>query len=241
MDFKAPHFAPLGWNLQQLVTIWVGSVEFSSVLASGPESSACCQAERYSTALPAYLMLNGGVLTIIGEKVSLEQDLTASLNKAHVTAVLWPAHVVNQAAAGPTREYLQYQCQCWETEQLIAASNQPNFAPVSSPRVLDQELVNAPVPPLSFPGVPLLCQLAPPSQLMSAATGELPLFNSILYYNYSKFGFAYLIMLGLAEQVLPHIELRHPWATSANYVMRMAPVIYWALQARPFSFDQMLP
>ncbi|KAJ9052605.1 hypothetical protein DSO57_1032564 [Entomophthora muscae] len=43
--------------------------------------------------------------------------------------------------------------------------------------VLDQEV--APEPLLSFPGVPLLSQLAPSSQPMSAATGELPLVSSI--------------------------------------------------------------
>ncbi|KAJ9067155.1 hypothetical protein DSO57_1002638 [Entomophthora muscae] len=49
---------------------------------------------------------------------------------------------------------------CWKTEQLLAASDQPTLALVSSPRVLDQEITPAPEPILSFPGAPLLCQLA---------------------------------------------------------------------------------
>ncbi|KAJ9054952.1 hypothetical protein DSO57_1009110 [Entomophthora muscae] len=69
---------------------------------------------------------------------------------------------------------------------------------------------------------------------MSAATGELPLIPSASLYDYSKLGFAYLTMLGLTEQVIPHMGVWRPWATAANYVMQMAPVIYWAFQARPF-------
>ncbi|KAJ9064089.1 hypothetical protein DSO57_1034031 [Entomophthora muscae] len=69
---------------------------------------------------------------------------------------------------------------------------------------------------------------------MSAATGELPLIPSASSYDYSKLGFAYLTMLGLTEQVIPHMGVWRPWATAANYVMWMAPVIYWAFQAQPF-------
>ncbi|KAJ9090646.1 hypothetical protein DSO57_1000494 [Entomophthora muscae] len=132
------------------------------------------------------------------------------------------------------REYLQYQCQLWETEQLLAASNQPPPAFIPSPRVLDQEIIPASTLCPSFPGVPLLQQLAQPSLTMSAATGELPLIPSASSYDYSKLGFAYLIILGLTEQVITHMGVWHPWATAANYVMQMAPVIYWAFQAQPF-------
>ncbi|KAJ9070604.1 hypothetical protein DSO57_1006019 [Entomophthora muscae] len=69
---------------------------------------------------------------------------------------------------------------------------------------------------------------------MSATTGVLSLVNSILSYNYNKLGFVYLTMLELAEQVVPHMRVWRPWATAANYVMRMAPIIYWAFQAQPF-------
>ncbi|KAJ9048231.1 hypothetical protein DSO57_1037112, partial [Entomophthora muscae] len=47
-------------------------------------------------------------------------------------------------------------------------------------------------------------------------------------------GFAYLAMLGLTEQVIPHMGVWRPLATAANYVMRMSPVIYWVFQAQPF-------
>ncbi|KAJ9054500.1 hypothetical protein DSO57_1013799 [Entomophthora muscae] len=115
----------------------------------------------------------------------------------------------------------------------------PAFTP--SPRVLDQEIIPAPEPHLSFPGVPLLCQLAQTSQTMSAATGELPLVLSASSYDYSKLRFAYLTMLGLTEQVIPHMGVWHPWATTANHVMCMAPIIYWAFQTRPFPLTESSP
>ncbi|KAJ9051740.1 hypothetical protein DSO57_1002004 [Entomophthora muscae] len=139
------------------------------------------------------------------------------------------------------REYLQYQRQRWETEQLLAASNQPPPALTPSPRVLDQELIPAPAPRPSFPGVPLLQQLAQPSLTMSATTGELSLIPSASLYDYSKLGFAYLTMLELTDQVIPHMGVWRPWATAANYVMRMAPVIYWAFQAQPFPLNKGSP
>ncbi|KAJ9087782.1 hypothetical protein DSO57_1029758 [Entomophthora muscae] len=113
-------------------------------------------------------------------------------------------------------------------EQLLAAPNQPPPAFTPSPRVLDQEIIPAPAPHLSFPGVLLPHQLAQPSPTMSAATGELPLVPSVSSYDYSKLGFAYLTMLGLTEKVIPHMRVWRTWATAANYVMWMAPVIYWA-------------
>ncbi|KAJ9065234.1 hypothetical protein DSO57_1021690 [Entomophthora muscae] len=76
---------------------------------------------------------------------------------------------------------------------------------------------------------------------MSAVTGELSLVTTIPFYDYSKLGFAYLTMLGLAEQVTPHMRVWRPWATAANYVMRMAPIIYWNFQARPFPLIESSP
>ncbi|KAJ9063416.1 hypothetical protein DSO57_1000010 [Entomophthora muscae] len=60
-------------------------------------------------------------------------------------------------------------------------------------------------------------------------------------YNYSKLGFAYLLMLGPDEQVIPYMEVWRPWATAANYVMWMAPVIYWAFHDQPFSLTEGSP
>ncbi|KAJ9082230.1 hypothetical protein DSO57_1006337 [Entomophthora muscae] len=139
------------------------------------------------------------------------------------------------------KEYLQNQCQCWETEQLLAAPSQPLPAFTPSPRVLDQEIVPAPAPRLSLPGVPQLCQLAQSSLTMSAATGELPLVLSASSYDYRKLGFAYLIILGLTEKVIPHMRVWCSWATAANYEMWMALIIYWAFQAQPFSSTEGSP
>ncbi|KAJ9081054.1 hypothetical protein DSO57_1018675 [Entomophthora muscae] len=110
---------------------------------------------------------------------------------------------IDHFTASVGREYLQYQHQRWETEQLLAASNQPLPAFTPSPRVLDQEIIPSPSTHLSFPGAPLLQQLAQSSPTMSAATGELPLIPSASSYDYSKLWFAYLTMLGLTEQVIP--------------------------------------
>ncbi|KAJ9059203.1 hypothetical protein DSO57_1005125 [Entomophthora muscae] len=85
-----------------------------------------------------------------------------------------PAIIHHLGSLIPSREYLQYQCQLWETEQLLAASNQPLSTFTPSPRVLDQEIIPAPALRPSFPGAPLLQQLAQPNLTMSAATGELP-------------------------------------------------------------------
>ncbi|KAJ9077074.1 hypothetical protein DSO57_1020193 [Entomophthora muscae] len=76
---------------------------------------------------------------------------------------------------------------------------------------------------------------------MSAATGELHLVPSASSYDYSKLGFAYLTMLGLTEQMISHMRVWRPWATSTNYVMLMAPVIYGAFQAQPFPLTKGSP
>ncbi|KAJ9058844.1 hypothetical protein DSO57_1008062 [Entomophthora muscae] len=69
----------------------------------------------------------------------------------------------------------------------------------------------------------------------------LTLVHPILSYDYSKLGVAYLAMLGLAEQVIPHRGVWGPWSTTANYVMRMAPIIYWAFPAWPFPLTEGSP
>ncbi|KAJ9071027.1 hypothetical protein DSO57_1001275 [Entomophthora muscae] len=119
----------------------------------------------------------------------------------------------------------------WKTEHFLATSNQPTSAFISSSRVLDQEIIPAPALLLPLSGVSLLHQLALSSLIMSAAKGKLSLVSSVSSYDFSKLGFAYLIILGLSEQLISHIEVWRPWATAANYVMKMTPVICWAFQA----------
>ncbi|KAJ9077594.1 hypothetical protein DSO57_1015218 [Entomophthora muscae] len=65
--------------------------------------------------------------------------------------------------------------------------------------------------------------------------------TNIPSYDYRKIGFTYFAILGLAEQVIPHMGVWRPWATAANYAMRMVPVIYWAFQARPFPSTKVSP
>ncbi|KAJ9065907.1 hypothetical protein DSO57_1014742 [Entomophthora muscae] len=52
---------------------------------------------------------------------------------------------------------------------------------------------------------------------MSAATEGLPLVPFTSSYDYRKLGFAYSTMLGLTEQVMPHMGVWRPWAIAANY------------------------
>ncbi|KAJ9048594.1 hypothetical protein DSO57_1033441 [Entomophthora muscae] len=42
-------------------------------------------------------------------------------------------------------------------------------------------------------------------------------------------------MLGLANQVVPHYGSWHPWTTAVNYLIRIAPIVYMAFQARSAS------
>ncbi|KAJ9090157.1 hypothetical protein DSO57_1005327 [Entomophthora muscae] len=40
-------------------------------------------------------------------------------------------------------------------------------------------------------------------------------------------------ILGLANQVVPHTESCHPWATEVNYLVRITLIVYMAFQAWP--------
>ncbi|KAJ9088667.1 hypothetical protein DSO57_1020854 [Entomophthora muscae] len=51
----------------------------------------------------------------------------------------------------------------------------------------------------------------------------------------SKLGFVYITVLGLANQVVPHTGSWHSWATSANYLVMIAFIVYMVFQARPAS------
>ncbi|KAJ9068043.1 hypothetical protein DSO57_1032683, partial [Entomophthora muscae] len=48
-------------------------------------------------------------------------------------------------------------------------------------------------------------------------------------------------MMGLSKQVITHMGVCCPWATAANYVMQMAPIIYWEFQAQPFPLTEGSP
>ncbi|KAJ9054333.1 hypothetical protein DSO57_1015717 [Entomophthora muscae] len=53
--------------------------------------------------------------------------------------------------------------------------------------------------------------------------------------DFSKLGFVYITVLGLANQVVPHTRSWHPLATAVNYLIRIAPIVYIAFQAWPAS------
>ncbi|KAJ9054199.1 hypothetical protein DSO57_1017162 [Entomophthora muscae] len=53
--------------------------------------------------------------------------------------------------------------------------------------------------------------------------------------DFSKLGFVYITVLGLANQAVPHTGSWRPLATALNYLVQIAPIVYMAFQARPAS------
>ncbi|KAJ9082231.1 hypothetical protein DSO57_1006338 [Entomophthora muscae] len=53
--------------------------------------------------------------------------------------------------------------------------------------------------------------------------------------DFSKLGFVYITVLGLANQVVPHTGSWRPLATALNYLVCIAPIVYMAFQAQPAS------
>ncbi|KAJ9068859.1 hypothetical protein DSO57_1024400 [Entomophthora muscae] len=53
--------------------------------------------------------------------------------------------------------------------------------------------------------------------------------------DFSKLGFGYITVLGLANQVMPHTGSWHPLATALNYMVCIVPIVYMAFQDRPAS------
>ncbi|KAJ9085591.1 hypothetical protein DSO57_1012389 [Entomophthora muscae] len=51
--------------------------------------------------------------------------------------------------------------------------------------------------------------------------------------DFSKLGFAYIIVLGLADQVVPHTGSWCSLATAVNYLIRIALIVYLSFQAQP--------
>ncbi|KAJ9073435.1 hypothetical protein DSO57_1016486 [Entomophthora muscae] len=62
-----------------------------------------------------------------------------------------------------------------------------------------------------------------------------PLPNAPPTQDFSKLGFVYITVLGLANQVVPHTGSWRPLATALNYLVCIAPIVYMAFQAWPAS------
>ncbi|KAJ9051440.1 hypothetical protein DSO57_1004521 [Entomophthora muscae] len=62
-----------------------------------------------------------------------------------------------------------------------------------------------------------------------------PLPNALPTQDFSILGFVYITVLGLANQVVPHIGSWRPLATALNYLVWIMPIVYMAFQARPAS------
>ncbi|KAJ9074215.1 hypothetical protein DSO57_1008741 [Entomophthora muscae] len=70
---------------------------------------------------------------------------------------------------------------------------------------------------------------------MNEIPTEPPLPNAPPTQDFSKLGFVYITILGLANQVVPHTGSWRPLATALNYLVQIAPIVYLAFQARPAS------
>ncbi|KAJ9071809.1 hypothetical protein DSO57_1033375 [Entomophthora muscae] len=58
-----------------------------------------------------------------------------------------------------------------------------------------------------------------------------PLLNAPPTQDFSKLGFVYITVLGLANQVVPHTGSWRPLATALNYLIQITPIVYMALDA----------
>ncbi|KAJ9056936.1 hypothetical protein DSO57_1027378 [Entomophthora muscae] len=59
-----------------------------------------------------------------------------------------------------------------------------------------------------------------------------PLPNVPPAQDFSKLGFVYITVLGLANQVVPHTGSWCPLATAPNYLVCIAPIVYMAFQCK---------
>ncbi|KAJ9077175.1 hypothetical protein DSO57_1019333 [Entomophthora muscae] len=50
--------------------------------------------------------------------------------------------------------------------------------------------------------------------------------------DFSKLGLVHITVLGLTNQIVPHNESWCPLASKVNYLIRIAPIVYMAFQAR---------
>ncbi|KAJ9078857.1 hypothetical protein DSO57_1002483 [Entomophthora muscae] len=71
----------------------------------------------------------------------------------------------------------------------------------------------------------------PISAIMKEIPSTPPLPNMLPAQDFSKLGFVYILLLGLANQVVTHTESWRPMATAVNYIIRIAPIVYMAFQA----------
>ncbi|KAJ9075623.1 hypothetical protein DSO57_1034092 [Entomophthora muscae] len=62
-----------------------------------------------------------------------------------------------------------------------------------------------------------------------------PLPNAPPTQDFSKLGFVYITVLGLANQFVPHTGSWRPLATALNYLVHTTPIVYMAFQAWPAS------
>ncbi|KAJ9076504.1 hypothetical protein DSO57_1025482 [Entomophthora muscae] len=53
--------------------------------------------------------------------------------------------------------------------------------------------------------------------------------------DFSKLGFVYITVLGLANQVVPHTGSWRSLATALNYLVCITPIVYMTFQAQPVS------
>ncbi|KAJ9070801.1 hypothetical protein DSO57_1003663 [Entomophthora muscae] len=59
--------------------------------------------------------------------------------------------------------------------------------------------------------------------------------NALPAQDFSKLGFVYITVLGLADQVVPHTRSWRPLVTALNYLICIVSILYMAFQAQPAS------
>ncbi|KAJ9070823.1 hypothetical protein DSO57_1003288 [Entomophthora muscae] len=110
------------------------------------------------------------------------------------------------------------------TRYKLAYPYSPGHTPVvlaKPPRALDLEYFH-----------PLHLDLSP---VMKDITTAPPLPDAPPAQDFSKLGFVYITVLGLANQVVSHTGSWRPLATALNYLVCIAPIVYMIFQARPAS------
>ncbi|KAJ9080464.1 hypothetical protein DSO57_1024717 [Entomophthora muscae] len=110
------------------------------------------------------------------------------------------------------------------TQYKLAYPYPPSYTPAAlakPPRALDLEYFH-----------PHHLDLPPATKEIPTAA---PLPDAPPTQDFSKLGFVYITVLGLADQAMPYTGSWHPLATALNYLACIALIVYLAFQAQPAS------
>ncbi|KAJ9050247.1 hypothetical protein DSO57_1016224 [Entomophthora muscae] len=77
--------------------------------------------------------------------------------------------------------------------------------------------------------------LPPDSKYHEGDTSHSPLPDALPAHDFSKLGFGYITVLGLADQVVPRTGSWGSWVPAVSYLVGIAPIVCMAFQAWPAS------